>query len=277
MNIHSGTKIAEIIRANPDAIQAIASLSKPLEKLKNPLLRRVMASRVNLAQAAVMGSCTVADLAAVLKPLGFHFVDDDVSSQGDPLGEKGRPNWLIQATNIDTFDARPVIQSGSDPLQTILKHYQALTDGSVLCIVNTFIPYPLIDLLEGKGADTYIETDEPQLHRSYFYKLTSATSSTKDNMADPAQTTFYNEVSFGRILEQCDGLLWKEIDVRALEMPEPMHTILGELQDLPKGKALHIQHKRVPVFLLEALENQPFNIHIYEVSEGDTRILIIRE
>lgn len=54
--ITNRTKIPEIIKINPDRINAIASLAKPLEKLKNSLLRRIMAPGVTL-EAAAIGDC----------------------------------------------------------------------------------------------------------------------------------------------------------------------------------------------------------------------------
>lgn len=289
MKIYPNTKISELVKADPAAVEVIASVAKPLEKLKNPLLRRVMASRVTLAQAAVMGGCELHELVNALKPLGFEYIDEERaatkengkdSKESTSAQEGDQPGWLANGVD-DHFDVRPIIASGKDPLKEILKRYQDLSDGGVLCVENSFVPYPLVHLLEGKKAKTYIKTEHAQLHRTYFYKPKNQTSQSGENtnstsMADPAQVVFHEEASYKRLLEQCDTAKWKEIDVRNLEMPEPMHTILADLEELPEQKALYIKHKRVPVFLLEALEDQPFDIHIHEVSEGDTQLLIIR-
>ncbi|MCC6180681.1 MAG: DUF1858 domain-containing protein, partial [Bacteroidia bacterium] len=52
MEINENTKISTIIANNPSAIDKIVSLSKHFEKLKNPILRKVLASRVSIKQAA---------------------------------------------------------------------------------------------------------------------------------------------------------------------------------------------------------------------------------
>ncbi|MBH2024552.1 MAG: DUF2249 domain-containing protein, partial [Flavobacteriales bacterium] len=67
------------------------------------------------------------------------------------------------------------------------------------------------------------------------------------------------------------------IDVRELEMPGPMQAILGELEILPEGNALYIDHKRVPVYLLEELADKDFEVHIHNVAEGDVKMLIFRK
>lgn len=302
MKIYPYTKISELVKADQAAIEAIASLAKPLEKLRNPLLRRVMASRVTLAQAAIMGGCELEKFVGALSALGFEYVEEDqdgtqekgkkkenskekIAKENTLKPQAKRPEWLSIGVN-DHFDVRPIIASGQDPLKEILKRYKDLKPGDVLCVENSFVPYPLIHLLEGKNAKTHIETEHAQLHWTYFYKpksptstlsdLTNSTSATSTSMANPAQVVFHEEASYKRLLEQCDTIKWKEIDVRHLEMPEPMHTILAELEELPEQQALYIKHKRVPVFLLEALEDQPFDIHIHEVSEGDTQLLIMR-
>ena len=65
-----------------------------------------------------------------------------------------------------------------------------------------------------------------------------------------------------------------EVDVRHLEMPMPMMTILEALEVLPQGKALYVKHKRIPVFLLTELKEREFEYRIREVREGEVYMLI---
>ncbi|GAA4300686.1 hypothetical protein [Compostibacter hankyongensis] len=93
--IYPYTKISSIIRADKDSITAISSLSRPLEKLRNPVLRKVMASRVTVAEAAHIGGCSLEDIAAVLRPLGFYLMKGDEETSDDKTGKK--PAWLLEA------------------------------------------------------------------------------------------------------------------------------------------------------------------------------------
>src|SRR5690606_16537123 len=108
MIISSQTKISELVKANKDSIEAIASLSKPLEKLKNPLLRKLMASRVTIAEAAKMGGCSIEEFRLVLKPLGFEFGGES-TEKTEAVEQK--PDWLLQlpAEKIVNFDVRPIL------------------------------------------------------------------------------------------------------------------------------------------------------------------------
>ena len=67
------------------------------------------------------------------------------------------------------------------------------------------------------------------------------------------------------------------LDVRELEMPLPMITILDALDNLPDGEALYVHHKRIPVFLLPELADRKFNYRIKKISEDDVHLIIFNE
>ena len=120
MTINSSTKIAAIIKANKAGIEVIASLAKPLEKLRNPVLRSLMAGRVTIAEAAKMGGCTVADFRKALEPLGFIWVALEEEGSNESGGEV-IPAWFNHLTDPQkqSLDVRPVISEGKDPLKEI--------------------------------------------------------------------------------------------------------------------------------------------------------------
>ena len=69
---------------------------------------------------------------------------------------------------------------------------------------------------------------------------------------------------------------FRELDVRSLEMPMPMVTILRELEDLPEGEALFVHHKKVPQFLLPELEAKGMSVLISELGQDNVKLLIHR-
>lgn len=275
MVINERTRVSEVIKANADSIAAIAALAKPLRKLNNPLLRRVMAPRVTLAEAAAIGGCSLADIRAALEPLGFQFVDGSPPDRGVESPAAQRPGWLIDVAKDrqDLFDVRELIESGDDPLKAIVQRYRALPPGNLLCIINSFIPYPLISLLEKKGAKSFVETVATHAYYTWFLKPdapreSSATASTTDRVV------MHDGPSFARVLEAYPEAQRIRLDVRQLPMPQPMETILETLPTLASDQALYVQHKRVPLHLLEELADQAYTAHIHEVSEGDVKLLI---
>ncbi len=61
ISINANTKIAYLLKQHPDALEAIISISPKFNKLKNPLLRKLMAGRTSISMASKIGGCTVND------------------------------------------------------------------------------------------------------------------------------------------------------------------------------------------------------------------------
>ncbi len=60
-------------------------------------------------------------------------------------------------------------------------------------------------------------------------------------------------------------------------MPQPMMTILEELEKLSANKALLVYHKRIPVFLLPELKEREFDYRIKEIAPDQVRLLIFKD
>src|SRR5690554_5292322 len=276
MNINADTRISELIKENKESIEAIASLAKPLEKLKNPILRKIMASRVTIAEAAKMGGCNVEDFAKALQPLGFEFTSSEKEKQES--GEK-RPHWLAElpSTNIKNFDVRDILSEGKDPLKQITRQFKQVEPGNALCIINTFIPTPLVRLLERGNVKSHTERISDKEFHTYFYKSTLPNKNPlSDAKTSPGEKVYVDDaLRFNELCSQFNGKL-KEIDVRHLEMPMPMQTILQELPLLVEGQALYVNHKRVPIYLLEELADQDFQVHVRNIEENNVKLLIFK-
>lgn len=276
MIIKADTRISDLIKENQASIDAIASLAKPLEKLKNPILRKIMASRVTISEAAKMGGCTIEDFVRVLQPLGFEFI----ASERDNLNSiEKKPLWLeeLPLQNIESFDVRDILSTGNDPLKQIVRQFKQVKPGHALCIINTFIPTPLVRLLEKEGVKTYTESISDKKFHTYFYKsLLPKKNSLSDATASTEEKVFMDdEQRFDELCDQFSGQL-KEIDVRHLEMPLPMQTILQELPLLTEKQALYVHHKRIPIYLLEELADQNFQVHVRNIAENNVKLLIFK-
>jgi len=274
MKITKNTKISELIKADKNSIDALASIAQPLEKLRNPLLRKLMASRVTIAEAVKMGNSTVEAFEQVLKPLGFEF---DHNEKEKIEESTAKPQWLQYLGNdkINNFDVREMLSQGKDPLKEIMKKFKDLEIGNVLCIINSFIPTPLVKLFEKDNALCYTETIGNKEFHTYFLKQGKKKASTGPIGA--TQIFNENETDFSEHTKRFSEQGIKEIDVRHLEMPGPMQTILAELEKLPDGNALFVHHKRVPIYLLEELESKNYIIHIFNISETEVKLLIERK
>jgi len=316
--INANTKISELISADKGCIDAIAAVARPLRRLKNPLLRKVMAPRVTIAEAARIADTTVEAIVTALAPLGFEYVaanetsPDDTASENrgahsteaimGAIGTAGTggvpanavvspkknetqndvdpdkaPGWLATAKpeDISYIDVRPMIESGSDPLKQIMTAFGTIAPGGVLCVINSFAPTPLIRLFEQKLAESsHLTQKDTDLFHTYFRKKQKEENQRHKQAND---ILMEDADSFSSFLHSFDKEQIVEIDVRHLEMPAPMETILAELANLRDGQILYVHHKRVPLYLLEELEGSEYEVHIYTAAEGEVKIIFSKK
>lgn len=263
MIIHQNTKIGAILKHHPAALDAIVRISPKFEKLRNPILRKLMAGRASIAMASKIGGCRVEDFYIQLAPLGFEI---DTHIPADTTAQQEIPAFIqsLKEEDLVVLDVRPVIASGEDPLSLILQTIKTIQTGQVLKIVNTFEPTPLMILLKKQGFDAYAAQINEDLVETWFYKTTA--------QADiKIQTGNWEAI----LLQFKDHI--QTIDVRALQMPLPMHTILESLDTLEEQQALFVYHKRIPVFLLPELAQRGFEYRAKKMAPDEVHLLIFRK
>jgi uncharacterized protein (DUF2249 family) len=268
MNINANTKIAKILKQNPDALEAIISLNSKFEKLRNPLLRKLMAARTSIGMAAKIGGLDVEKFYEKLKPLGF-----DIDTESPLENHHERPKLpafftTLKPGQIEDFDVRPVIDAGADPLSLIVAKVKKIQKGGALKIINSFEPTPLISLLKKQGFESFVNMVDEQLVETYFYK--------KDDVTVQINEAENNSEGWEEMLQKFEGRM-QTVDVRHLEMPQPMMTILEAIEKLPEDKALFVYHKRIPVFLLPELRERKFDFRIKEIAPNEVRLLIFKD
>ena len=268
MIINANTKIAKILKENNDALEAIISIDTKFEKLRNPILRKLMASRTSIGMAAKISGCGINAFYEKLKPLGFEI--DTQTAQDTKLEKPHLPPFFnsLKPSQIAEFDVRDIINSGEDPLPLIIKKVKEVPAGGALKIINSFEPTPLLSLLKKQGFESYVDTINDQLVETYFYK-------TGDNKVDIGEKVEASE-GWEAYVQKFEGNT-ETIDVRQLEMPGPMMAILEALEKLPATKALYVYHKRIPVFLLPELKEKGFDFRIKEISDGEVHLFIFKD
>ncbi|MBK7665978.1 MAG: DUF2249 domain-containing protein [Sphingobacteriaceae bacterium] len=269
MYINENTKISALIRYNPKSIDAIASISKNFDKLKIPVLRNVLASRVSIKQAAKIGGSSVDVFYNKLIPLGFIIKSDAASLKTDAVESSSYNFQNLSEENIVELDVREMLKAGKDPFNVIMESLSTLSENSILKIVNTFEPTPLISILSKKGYIHNTIIIEKQLVHTYFKK--EITTKNSDN-------TILNDSKSEEITQvlKSFGTNTKEIDVRHLEMPLPMATILNELHTLPEDYMLFVHHKKVPKFLFPELAERGYQWRIQIISVDYVKLFIFK-
>ncbi len=266
MKVTKNTKISRILRENIAAIDTIAGINKHFKKLKNPMLRRVLAPRVTVKDAAKIGNISINEFLKRLEEIGFEVIYED---EKNPDTQKSDHKIAVDPDKIVVLDVRPSIEKGNDPFSEIMGTLKTLKEEDVLEIINVFEPTPLIQILEEKGFQTWTEQVSKEEYHTFFKKKIG--ESHQDIVAEmPIEEGSFEEklLSYGQNL--------KEIDVRHLEMPEPMVTILKELDSLPDNHVLLVHHKKVPQFLLPELKNRNYTWMHKDIEHGKTDLLIYK-
>lgn len=269
MKINSKTTIGKIVNHNSDALNAIISINSKFEKLRNPVLRKLIAGRATIEMASKIGNCSVEDFYKVLIPIGFEL--DDIKMENKNENEKKVPDFVnsVPKDKIIDFDVRPILASGTDPLKHILEKIKTINKGEVLRIINTFEPVPLIMLLGKKGYETYSDVQNSNYTETWFYKL----NDTSEDNSIPATE---NSADWESFLKKYKDKI-TALDVREMEMPLPMMSILDKLENLETGYALYVYHKRIPVFLIPELKERGFDFRTKEISENEIHLLIFKK
>ena len=267
MVVNSKTRISELITENSTVIDVIASINKHFKKLKNPILRRVLAPRVTVADAAKIGGVSINVFLQIIAEVGFEI---ELENEGNIVEEPKvtTTDSLMSKSNLVSLDVRSIIENGSDPFNEIMATVKKLTIDQTLEIINSFEPIPLINKLKRKGFTTWTEKSDNGIVYSYFKKGNKVEE--LDELPSSVET-----LNFDEKYKEFIGKI-KQIDVRHLEMPEPMTTILEEIEILPEGNALLVEHKKVPQFLLPELKARNFEILYNKKSENHLQLLIFK-
>ncbi|KAA3606097.1 MAG: DUF2249 domain-containing protein [Planctomycetota bacterium] len=153
------------------------------------------------------------------------------------------------------LDVRPILGKGEDPFHKILEASANLAADEALCLMVGFEPFPLYNVMEGKGFQYQVEKEDG-LFRVYFYRGGESESLQEPVTPAPLQAP-------------------EHMDVRHLAPPEPMMRILTRLTELGPGAQLVVHHHREPVLLYEKLKLRGYAALTRKRGEGDYLVHVL--
>lgn len=267
MLINEQTKISEIIKSDEQSIEIIAQINSNFKKLKNPVLRKLLAPRVNVKQAAQIGGVPSEKLLEALGEIGFqiesHRREETINTP--KIKNKKDMNHLEKVI----LDVRPILNSGEDPFNKIIAQLKTMNDQQALLIINTFEPIPLLNILKDKGYSYETTRPNEQEVHTTLYK----TSEGKLEEAKKERPS--KDWSFIQVEESYKGKM-TELDVRDLEMPMPMVSILEAVETIDAEHALFVHHKKLPQYLIPELENRDFSFVSKEIDNSNIKLIIFK-
>lgn len=263
-------KISEILDKYPDTIKIFISISPHFKKLENKILRKALASRVTLEQAASIAGVEINQLLFELnKTINADFknyVENKKANDTQQSINELEPDWLKNTPKekIIELDVRPILDKGQDPFTDIMKKVKALKDDEILLIINSFEPVPLYSVLGRKGFEHYTKK-EGNIFKVYFLRQKNFYE------ASPVQDQNYKQPSLVEFEEVM------EIDVRDLLPPEPMIKILETLSQIDEKTVLLVHHHREPLMLYPKLEERGYEAISHKIDENYYKVLIMKK
>jgi uncharacterized protein (DUF2249 family) len=239
--------MSEVLAEKPSLRQALAAFHPVFARLSHPVLGKILPRLVTVADAAKVAGV---DAALLLDLLNLPGPPVDLGTRLQPASAGGsvlssaRPGWL---RDPHVLDVRPELAAGGDPLASILGTLRTLPEGKALTVIAPFEPAPLVRLLAGRGFATHVEWADGACHASFWGKPV--------------------EVAPAAVVEVEHTAEGAQLDVRALEPPEPMRRVLAALD--AGHVPLTVIHTREPALLFPRLverglrwEIQPVDDHL---------------
>lgn len=261
-------KISKMLSSYPQTMEVLIKASPHFKKLENKILRKALAGRVTVEQAA---SIAGVDLYSLLFELNksINNSNEPIKIMNEEMHNeekiKQKPEILekISVDKIHQLDVRPIIESGKDPFQNIMAAVKELKDDEILLIINSFEPIPLYSILGKKGFEHWTEKED-NLFRIYFYKDKEV--SQDENSSGQKLTS--KEVEYKNVIE---------LDVRNLFPPEPMIKILETLSQVDESTVLLVHHHREPMMLYPKLEERGYEAVSNKIEENYYKVVITKK
>ncbi|GAB3917331.1 DUF2249 domain-containing protein [Mucilaginibacter boryungensis] len=269
ITIDANTKISQLLEVNRElVINTLVGLNQKFARLKNPILRGLFAKRVSVADACKISHTPLSDFLWSMEQIGFRVA-------------KVTPTTVI-CSSVPAFaeprdylelDVRPILADGRDPLKEILAAVKLLEVEQGLKLINSFEPLPLIHLLAEKGFAHRVTSEAPDLVITCFNQVAAGPLTRLPVATEPV----VDGELFDRTLAGFSPQNITYVDVRQLEMPKPMLTILERTSAIRVGKPLFVYHKKIPIYLLPELEKQGLAYLFKNIGPGDVHLLILRK
>jgi len=245
----------------------LINYSPHFSKLNNKILRKTLASRVNVEQAAGIAGV---NLILLLNELNKSVNSDNAVTINEGITENKmtdavKPEVLknINSDKIKKLDVRPIIDSGKDPFLEIMTKIKSLNDDEILHLINSFEPIPLYSVLEKKGFNHWTEKSENVFNVFFFKTAVSDELQTEEPKSQQTETIEYENMI--------------ELDVRQLVPPEPMMKILENISKVDDKTVMIVHHHREPMMLYPKLEERGYTAVTNKIEDNYYKVVITKK
>lgn len=162
------TRVGELLDTYPELEPVLMDLAPAFKKLQNPVLRRTVGKVATLQQAATLGNISLSEIINTLRlEVGQALFDETVIQAEINTTE---PGWFNKEKVKIRFDATPMINSGQNPMQDVLKNLDEISQEDIFLLITPFLPSPIIELISKKGYAHYCLNFDDEVYHTYFYQ-----------------------------------------------------------------------------------------------------------
>ncbi len=171
------TRLSEALAYGPAVLEYVISLNKhDFERLRSPLLFKVMPPRISLSRVAAIANIPEKEFLAKLNELaGLSMKESESQSQANeplPCSPVERPSWLkeLGANAITWVDVTSIDDKQGDPMPPINIAVNASKAGQTVGIKHRWEPQPFYDIWHSRGFQFFSEQIEPDLWQIYVHR-----------------------------------------------------------------------------------------------------------
>ncbi len=246
MVILAKTKIADAIKEYPQLKEFLISLSPKFEKLKNPMIFKLVSKWATFHDASRISGLSICELLhSVNRFIGTE--EELIKSSPECIKrireelkkeekkEEPLPIWIRNTKRIIQID---VTHRDDFFFPEVYSAIKKLNENEVLLIINSFYPSPLISILSEEGYDYFLKKDENQEIFELYIK-----GNKKEILSD-----------WHKIKENFDVL-----DVRGWR-EDPFTTIIKKANETPEGDGFKIIQYFYPEPLINMIKPLGFDV-----------------
>lgn len=154
--IHSETRLKAALDLDPRVVDYVISLNPhDFERLRNPLMRRLMAPRITLGRVAAMAGVPLGEVLEGVAALGGVTVKPGYREKRLPQSPEVAPPWVadVEAPDVRTVDLLPLDDAlDADPMLPVVRKVKRLSPGEVLLIKHRWETQPFYDVWDKMGG-----------------------------------------------------------------------------------------------------------------------------
>lgn len=171
------SRLSEALAANEAILEYIVSLSPhDFNRLRNPLLRKVMPPRITLRRIAAMVGMPEQELVSKINELAGlpseTVPTDDINRSPLPMRSSEKPDWLAtsDSESIKWVDVTPIDAEHGDPMPPINIAINTCKPGTIIGIKHMWEPQPFYDIWHSRGFEFWAEQINPDLWHVYVHR-----------------------------------------------------------------------------------------------------------